>query len=151
MISFVAASGAHVGRVATRMREVDRVECAAFGRSPKEALRLGLRASSFTLTGLYGGQPHAMFGVSPVNAIEGVGRPWFLGSDVVYSCARELLSDGPLVIAEMHRRFRRLENIVACRNERALRLLRRWGFRIEDETMTFGGVEFVAFWREADV
>lgn len=148
MIRFVAASAAHVGRIANRMRGDDIIECRAFGRSPKEALRLGLRCGAFTLTALYHGEPHAMFGVTASNAIEGTGRPWFLGSERTYDCARHLLTMGPQVIAEMHRRFRRLENVVSVRNVRAIRMLKRWRFELGDEAMTVGGVEFVRFWRE---
>jgi len=148
MIRLVSASPAHVGRIANRLREDDRIECAAFGRSPKEALRLGLRGGAFTLTALADGEPHAMFGVTALNAIEGTGRPWFLGSELVYDCARHLLTIGPHVIAQMHRRFRRLENVVSVRNVRAIRMLKRWGFELGDEAMTIGGVDFVLFWRE---
>ena len=148
MITFIPASPAHVGRIATRMREADREECAAFGRTPKEALRLGLRASVNAMTAVLDGRPEAMIGLTPVNALEGVGRPWMLATDAALHCARELITLGPPIIEAMHRRFTRLENYVSISNRRAIRMLEAWGFRIEEETMTFGGVEFRPFWRE---
>lgn len=149
MIEIVAASPAHVGRIANRMREADREECEAYGRSPKEALRLGLRSSVLASTALVDGSPEGMFGVAPLNALEGTGRPWMLATDAASHCARELLDLGPPVIEAMHRRFARLENYVSIRNRRAIRMLMAWGFEIGDETMEFGGVEFREFWREA--
>lgn len=150
MITFVPASPAHVGRIANRMRAEDRKEAAAFGRSPKEALRLGLRASVIAMTALDDGRPEGIIGLTPVNAIEGVGRPWMLATDAALHCARELLIAGPAIIEAMHRRFRRLENYVSVSNRRAISLLGRWGFQLGDEAMTFGGVEFLPFWRETD-
>ena len=131
------------------MRTIDRRECAAFGRSPKMALRLGLRASCAAWTGFVGDRPAAMFGVTPINAIEGRGMAWLLGTDEVLDCARELIGVGPAVIDAMHRRFKRLENMVSTENRAAIRLLRHWGFEVGKETMTVGGVEFRPFWREA--
>ena len=45
MIEFVAASPAHIGTIANRMRDIDAKECAIMGRTPKQALRLSLKAS----------------------------------------------------------------------------------------------------------
>lgn len=150
MIRIVPGSPAHVGRIATRMRDVDRREVGAFGRTPKQALRLSLRASSICLTALKDERPEAMFGVTPINAIEGRGLAWFLGTDEVLGCARELLAYGPAVIEVLHSRFRRLENKVSTENRHAIRLLKKWGFEVGPEAMTIGGVEFRPFWRETD-
>lgn len=93
-----------------------------------------------------------MFGVVSRNEIEGIGTVWFLGTDEVFGCARELLTLGPAVISAMHRRFRRLENMVSTENAAAIRLLKAWGFELGSETMDVNGVEFRPFWREvADV
>lgn len=149
MIRLVAASPAHVGRIATRMRDIDKRECAAFGRSPRDALRSGLRGSSIALTGFVDDRPVAMFGTVPRNAIEGIATVWMLGTDEVLDCARELLAIGPAVIEQLHRRFRRLENLISTENAQAIRMLERWGFELGSETMEIGGVEFRPFWREA--
>lgn len=148
MIRLVPASPAHVGRIATRMREIDRRECEAFGRDPKQALRVGLKASSLAWTATIDGRPEAMFGATPRNAIEGTAIAWFLATDAAFGCARALLTVGPTVIEAMHRRFKRLENMVSNDNEAAIRLLGRWGFELGSETMTVNGVDFRPFWRE---
>lgn len=148
-VELVRASPAHVGRIATRMREEDRRECQAWGRTGKQALRSGIIASSICMTALKDGRPEAMFGVTPINALEGSGRVWFLGTDVVLGCARDLLALGPAVIDAMHGRFQRLENWVSTENLPACRMLGRWGFELGDDRMTVRGVEFMPFWREA--
>lgn len=130
------------------MRDIDRRECEAFGHSPKQALRNGLKASALCWTGKTDGRPGAMFGAVSRNEIEGVGTAWFLGTDEVFDCARELLMIGPAVIEAMHRRFRRLENMVSSENEAAIRLLGHWGFELGAETMDVNGVEFRPFWKE---
>lgn len=150
-VRIIAASPAHVGRVANRMRAIDRLETGAKGRSPKAALRLSLRSSTWACTVLLDGDPVAMFGVVAASLIEDKGRPWFLGSDDVYRHGREMLHYGARVIERMHGDFRRLENNVSSGNVRAIRLLRRWGFVVEREEIMAGGIPFVSFWREADV
>lgn len=150
-VRIIPASPAHVGRVANRMREIDRLETGAKGRSPKAAVRLSLRSSTWACTVLLDGEPVAMFGVVAASLIEDKGRPWFLGSDDVYRHGRDMLLYGERTIAKMHGDFRRLENVVSSGNVRAIRLLRRWGFVVEGEEIMVGGVPFVSFWREADV
>lgn len=150
-VRLVAASPAHVGRIANRLREIDRRECAALGRDPKAAMRLSLRSSTWAVTVFIGDDPHAMFGVAPISVVEDRGSPWFLGSDAVFAHAREFIEIGPKAIGRMHRSFKRLENSVSTQNAKAQRLLKRWGFTIEQQGFTVGGVEFVRFWRESDV
>ena len=61
---------------------------------------------------------------------------------------RDLLLIGSEVIEHMHRHSARLENSVSVDNAAAVRLLRRWGFTIDDRVFEVGGVRFVRFWRE---
>lgn len=133
------------------MRAIDRMECEAKGRTPAEALRYSLASSSFALTAMVDGSPHAMFGLTPYSVAESVGRPWFLGTDEVYRHGRELIVTGEMVVELMQDRFRRLENVIAAANVQGIRLLRRWGFVIGEEPQMVGGVTFLPFWRGADV
>jgi len=147
-VSLIPASPAHVGRIANKLRAIDKAECAARGRGPKAALRLALRSSLWALTAFVDGEPEAMFGLSPVCTITDRACPWFLGSDRVMKQARDLLLIGTEVIEHMHRHSARLENSVSVDNAAAVRLLRRWGFTIDDHVFEVGGVRFVRFWRE---
>lgn len=148
-LRIVGASAAHVGRVAHRLRAMDREEIVAKGRDIKSALRLSLASSSWACTATLDGVPHAMFGVCALSLVEDRGRPWFLGSDEVYRHGREMLLYGLHFVDKMHESFRRLENVVSRDNVQAIRLLKRWGFTVDDDVTIAGGVPFVSFWREA--
>ena len=103
----VGASLVHVGPLALHMRAADRIECEALGRSPKQALRLSLRPSLHALTALDpdDGRPLAMFGVVPLDLVNGVGVPWFLGRDEVFDYGRDLMARGPQIIADWQATF----------------------------------------------
>lgn len=145
--TLVPAKLTHVGPIASRMRAIDAAECAAFGRSPKEGLRYSLRTAWHALTALaHDGTPVAMMGVGAVNLLNGIGSPWFLGRDEVFDYPRDLLLDGRRVIQGWLESFERLENMVSVDNDRAIRLLRRWGAIVEDgPTVRHGSLDFVRF------
>ena len=127
------------------MRQADRLECWALGRSPKESLRLALRTSQPCWTVTRDGFPLAMFGVAATSLADGRGTIWMLGTESVYREGRALLELGPVLLAAMLVEFRTLGNIVSTGNARAIRMLRRWGFDIGEERYTYRGVEFAPF------
>ena len=130
------------------MREADRIECAAMGRTPKEALRLALRGSSFAYTAKVGGRPEAMLGLEVSNALSREATPWMLGTDEVYRQGRALLRLGPPLLRAMADSTRHLSNVVAVENARAIRFLRKLGFTIGSEVTVYRGVEFLTFTME---
>ena len=148
MITILPATLTHIGPIATRMRVADRVECAALGHSPKQALRAGLASSSPAWTALVDGRAEAMFGLVVTSALGGEGRPWMLGSDAIYAHPRAMLRRGPRFLAAMFRSAPRLSNLVAADNVRAIRLLRRWGFTLDKETTMIGNIAFRLFHAE---
>lgn len=127
------------------MREADRAECRAMGMTPKEALRSSLKGSMEALSAIGDDGPVAMFGVSAVSLLDGIGTPWFLGRPEVQRHWRDLLVTGPVVIDHWLKTFRVLENVVAVENVKAVRLLRAWGAELGDEPETHGGVAFLRF------
>lgn len=135
----------HIGPIATRLREMDRIECEAMGRTPKEALRTGLRMSMHPITVLIDGYPEAMLGVMPVSMISGRAIPWMLGTDKLFTQARAFATFGPLIVEEWLKIFRHLENLVAADNAPAIRLLSHLGFHVGGTMQIFGGVGFVPF------
>lgn len=147
-ITIVPASPVHIGPIATRMRDADRIECAALGNSPKQALRAGLASSSPAWTALVDGRAEAMFGLVVTSALGGEGQPWMLGSDAIYAHPRAMLRRGPHFLATMFDATPRLSNLVAADNARAIRLLRRWGFTLDTETMMIDNVAFRLFHAE---
>lgn len=130
------------------MRADDVIECAAMGHAPKQALRNGLIASSWCCTALIDGRPEAMFGLVVRSALSGEGTPWMLGTDAIYRHPRAMLRWGPRFVAAMLDATPTLANLVAVRNGRAVRMLRRWGFDLSEEAIVFGGVDFMAFRKE---
>ncbi|MEN2791561.1 hypothetical protein ABC974_18140 [Sphingomonas oligophenolica] len=141
------ASPAHVGRIASRMRADDVIECAAMGHRPKQALRDGLTASSLCFTALVDGRPEAMFGLVVTNALAGEGTPWMLGTEAIYRHPRAMLRWGPRFVAAMLDSTPVLSNLVSVDNVRAIRFLRRLGFSIGKDRIMFASTEFVTFSR----
>ena len=144
-VQLVPAHARHIGPIAAAMRAIDRQECAAMGRTPKQALRLGLATSTRAMTARVDGVPHAMFGAVTTSALSGEAVLWMLGSDAVYRHGRELLAWGPSIIAQLCDSSCRASNLVSCGNTRAIRLLRRWGFAVGPQVVTSGGVDFYPF------
>jgi hypothetical protein len=146
MIQLVPASLLHVGPLANRLRAIDREECEAMGRTPKDGLRIGLRTSLSAFTAIDDrGAPVAMLGVVSRGLISRRGLIWLLGTDEVYRNGRALLTIGPRVIAYWLETFETMENVVSVKNERAIRLLVRWGAHVGGAVQEHGGVSFVPF------
>lgn len=145
MIEAVSARLTHVGPIAGRMREWDRTECAALGRSPKEGLRIGLRTSAKPVTILIDGRPEAMLGVVTNSLLDRSGTIWMLATDEIYRRKRELVTFGPLIVDELIQGYREVGNVVAVENEKAVRFMRRLGFIVGGEVKTYRGVRFIPF------
>lgn len=136
MIEIVPARLTHVGPIAVNMREIDKLECSVFGHSPKDALRLGLMASTIAWTALVDGKPVAMFGASTISLLDGIGRPWMLMTDEAMRHQKALVRFGHIYTAAIHRHYARLENWVHVDNSAAIRWLSRLGFAV-------GGVDVI--------
>jgi len=148
-IRLVPAELRHVNSIANRLRVIDREECDAMGRTPKQALRLGILTSSKAWTALVAGRPEAMFGVVIESILSGVGTPWFLGTDEVYRHGRELLMWGPGMVSRLGDSIALLSNLVSADNSRAIRLLKRWGFTVATEEVDVRGKPFLRFEKAA--
>lgn len=144
-IRLVPAQHKHIGRIARRLRDIDRRECEAMGRSGKHALRAALGTSSKAWTALVDGQPEAMFGVVVESVLDGTAIPWFLGTDEVYRHGRALLMWGPEMVDRLCDSRMTLRNLVSAENDKAIRLLRRWGFTVAEEEVFVRGVPFLYF------
>lgn len=144
-IDLVHARLTHVGPIAARMRDADRLECVALGRSPKGGLRIGLAASLRPITVLVDGRPEAMFGVVPTSLLGSTGIVWMLSTDRMYECGRALVLVGPRMIDAMLSDFRSLSNVVSAENARAIRFLRWLGFIVGGSVEMHGDVAFVPF------
>jgi len=119
----------HVGPIATRMRDIDKLECRTFGMGPKAALRHGLLYGD-AWTVLIDGKAEAMFGVVAVNMIDGRGRIWLLMTDKAAAQHRALVRLGARYTEALHRHFAILQNDVHADNVRAIRWLTRLGYYV---------------------
>lgn len=130
MIEVVPARPQHIGPIATRMRDIDRLECYAFDHTPKEALRTGLMGAALAWTVKIDGRPEAMFGVNTISLIEGRGRVWLLMTDVAARQHRALVRLGARYTEAIHEHYSVLENLVHANNARSIRWLARLGYAI---------------------
>lgn len=150
-VHVVPARATHVGPIASRIRDIDRIECEAMGHSAKQALRQGFMLSDRCWTALVDGRPEAMFGAVTVSAIDRRATVWFLGTDEVYRHGRLLRSWGPSLIHRAVDSRWWAGNLVSSANGKAIRLLRAWGFTVEPEEQMVSGVPFHQFWMIRDV
>ena len=134
MIEIVPARFTHIGPIASRMRDIDCLECRTMGHTPKGALRSGLAQATCAWTAMIDGKPEAMFGASTISLIDGHGRPWMLMTDEAVKQRVALIRLGRIYTAAMHRHYVLLHNWVHADNSVAIRWLARLGFGI-------GGVE----------
>ena len=130
MIEIVPARPTHIGPIAVRMRDIDRLECLVFGHTPKEALRNGLMSASMAWTALVDGRPEAIFGVSTTSLLEGTGRPWMLMTNEAVKHAVPLLRLGRIYTEAIQRHYVLLHNWVHSDNAASIRWLSRLGFAV---------------------
>lgn len=130
MIEIVAARPRHVNRIVKGMRKIDIAECHAMGHSPKDALRNGLLGSTLAWTALIDDKPEAMFGATPLNFLEGKGRPWLLMTNVAAKQHKSLLRLGWIYTQAIHEHYPLLENWVHAENDRSIRWLTRLGYAV---------------------
>jgi hypothetical protein len=136
MIEIVPARYSHIGPIASRMREIDRLECLIFGHTPKQALRHGIALATVAWTVLIDGRPEAMFGASTISLLDGSGRPWMLMTEEAAKQKTALVRLGRIYTEALHRHYAVLHNWVHARNDTAIRWLARLGYGV-------GGVEIM--------
>lgn len=128
MIEIVPAMPRHINRIAKGMAEIDRMECAVFNHSPKDALRHGLMCSSLAWTALIDGEPEAMFGASTQSLLDNSGRPWLLLTEKARHYDVALVRLGRRYTQVLHSQYDLLHNWVHADNHKAIRWLTHLGF-----------------------
>lgn len=112
------------------MREIDQVECALMGYSPKNALRTGLLNSTLVWTFKLDGRAEAMFGAAPISLIGGSGRAWMLMTDEAERQRTALVRLGRIYTAAMHEHYDVLTNWIHADNAKSIRWLSRLGYAV---------------------
>ena len=138
MIEVVAARPNHLGTIANRMQDIDRLECAASGRTPKDSLRYGLRHSISCYTVKVDGRPEAMFGVLTTSFIHGEGAPWMLLTDTGAKQYKAIVRLGKQYLGAMFDHYTLLHNSVHADNAKAIRWLASLGFAIGPVDVVYG-------------
>lgn len=133
----VPASHDHVDSLAGRLREADRLEALAGGKSPAECMHMSLDRSDFAYSIVFDGVVNAIFGCGTTSVVDRQGAPWMLGADIPKEYRRDFLRGSIAWVDEMKLRYGRLANHVDARNTRAIRWLRWLGFEI-GEPVPFG-------------
>lgn len=132
-VTFVPADESHVAAIAANARAQDVAEVWASNRyTMAEALRAGLKVSSRAWTATVDGEPVAMVGVAPYDAISGIGIAWMLGTSTldtaggrraVMRCTKPVLDTMRDLYPGM------LFNVVDASSRRAIRFLQWAGFQ----------------------
>lgn len=130
MIEVVPASVRHIGPISRNMGEMDALECAVFGHTPKRALRLAFGSSYIAFTVLVDGEPEAMFGVRTDSLIEGSGLVWLLMTKKAHRHAVSIVRLGKRYTQALHTQYALLHNHVHADNHAAIRWLTRLGYLV---------------------
>ena len=130
-VVFREATEADARYIGANLRAEDRCEVAALGADPEKAVLQSLRDSDMAWTALVNGAPAMMFGVGG-NLFSERGFVWALGTDECTKHPREMLIFGRRKVKEMLNVYPVLENYCDARYDKALRWLKRIGFRVSD-------------------
>ena len=129
--------------LAANMREMDKMEVAATdGKDPLSVLEDTLGLPGEHLTAWHGDEIIAMFGC--VDALNGVGVPWMLGTDNLPNHGKAIMTLAPQYVGKWSQQYETLHNFVAQKNSVAVRWLKRIGFEMH-EVHNFGGLTFLRF------
>lgn len=145
MIAFRPPQPGDAEAIAADMRDIDAVECRSWGHAPLDAVRAGLAGSiePEVAVGLHG--PVCALGIIPVSVLDGLARPWLLGTRETPRHARVLLTAAPPRVAVWQAQYPRLENWVHRDNAASIRWLKFLGFAVEDELVHIGAEPFRRF------
>ena len=116
--------------------------------SPYKALRKGLDAKGNVWTIIVDGVPIGMIGVGKGTLLSDTGTPWLLGTDALIDDRKLFLRVSRVILKNMGRGYKMLENYVSTENKASLCWLRHLGFKIGEEVKSVTGVVFKRFYKE---
>lgn len=115
--------------VADRLREADRIEVAAMGVTPRQAVEWSRQLSDHAWVGLIDGVPSMMFGCG-CNLVSDAAEVWALGTDNCTTSPREMLVYGRKIVKMILDIYPRLQNHCDARYTAAHRWLKKLGFTV---------------------
>lgn len=116
--------------------------------SPYKALRKGLDAKGMSWTIIVDGVPIGMIGVARGTLLSDTGTPWLLGTDALVDDRKLFLRVSRVILKNMSRGYKMLENYVSTENKASFCWLRHLGFNIGEEVKSVTGVVFKRFYKE---
>ena len=129
------------------MREADALEVQAIGGfTPYEAVALSIQASRGKAWSLrYRGRLVAVFGVTEVSLLSGVGQPWALTSREVDRIPKEYMVASRKITKVLRARYSLLITTIDARYTKALKWAKALGFTVHPFT-PYGeaGIHFVS-------
>lgn len=132
------ATDAHAVQLAAHIRPEDAAEMmASHGLEPLAGLRMALRSSPEPRAILDGKRVVALFGVAPVDAMEGVGSVWLLGGRLVKRLPVAFMRTIAEVVRGLQESWAVLFNMIWTENATALRWVKALGFEVL-EPVPFG-------------
>ena len=147
VLTVLTARQSDVDFLAPRLRLADRAELLAAGSAgPREALQEGFDVSEPCLVAVADGDPIALFGVAPVDGLEGgYGSPWLLGTPGIEDHYRAFARASRDWLVRLQVLYPVMSNLVDSRNLVHVRWLdwlgARWGGKV-----LHNGVVFRQFW-----
>ncbi len=137
--------------IAVNMRDADAKEIwDSHMSTPYNALVKGMESVGNSWTILVNGVPIGMVGVSRRTLISDKGVPWLLGTDAMVSNRKLFMKISKIVLKNMSKGYKYLENYVSVENTVSIRWLKRLGFTLGEEVNSMTGVIFKRFYMEVD-
>lgn len=149
-IEFVNPTREHIEYVAVHMRAADAREVSlSHGHTPLQAIDKAYAISRICAIATIDCVPAAAFGLVVGDPLSGIGSPWLLGTDAIFTQPRAMLKWGRVGVGIMHVHCDRLENYVAADNERSIVWLKHLGFHFDEPApYGVGRAMFRKFYRE---
>jgi hypothetical protein len=147
VISYRAATLIDCHFVGNNLRQGDRDEVAALGKTPVDSIVGGYVYGDTCMVGTVDDEPILIYGRVPVLKGPRVGAIWMLGTDKMYTYRFSVLRDSRPKLAELFHGYDMLCNHVDSRNELHIQWLRWLGFSFLRKTtaISVDGTPFYEF------
>lgn len=129
---FTPSTLGDVDQLLVNLRTGDMEEMVALHGYPfDDIVRAGIMRSDAAWTVWIDGKLAAVFGVSGVPSVRGLGVPWLLGTPHLERHGSQLVRHGRQYVDHMLSVYPALANYVSAENERSIRWLENLGFSID--------------------
>lgn len=132
-----------------RLRDADKVEMRAITDMPYlDLVQYAIDRSASSKVARVNGELLCMWGIGAESMLSGVGRPWLLGTDLMYKHPHVFLNGSKQQLQSMLNQYSYLRHYVDKRNTTSIHWLKWLGFEIGKEVpLGRGGEVFYEFTR----